>query len=126
MVVPLIDLLLKLIIAVSVTQLVHWPVFSIFVFNFAILFSIEFILYFSPYEDRIEQLRASFNTISYLFLNYHLFLFTNNTDASMFPLVSNSVIMFIWFCIGVNVMLTVPVQLFKAGKHLRNEFLKMR
>jgi len=51
---PMIDLLFKLLIAVSVTRLVNWPVFSIFVFNFAILFSTEFVLYFSPYESKIE------------------------------------------------------------------------
>lgn len=45
---PVIDLLLQLLIAVSVTRLVNWPVFTIFVFNFAILFSAEFQIYFVP------------------------------------------------------------------------------
>ena len=39
---PVIDILMKLIIAVSVTRLIKWPVFTIFVFNFVILFATEF------------------------------------------------------------------------------------
>ena len=35
---PIIEILMKLLIAVSVTRLVRWPTFTIFVFNFAILF----------------------------------------------------------------------------------------
>ncbi len=51
---PVLPLLMRLLIAVSVTRLVNWPVFSIFVFNFAILFHIQFIIYFSPYENKWE------------------------------------------------------------------------
>ena len=50
---PISDLVLKLLIAVSITRLVHWPLFSIFVFNFAILSHTEFILYFKPLKDRL-------------------------------------------------------------------------
>jgi len=106
---PVADLLLKLLIAVSITRLVHWPVFSIFVFNFAILSYTEFILYFAPHTDRIQQALASFNAVCLLILNYHLILFTKYTDASMLPQVANSVIILFWFCIGVNFSLTTPV-----------------
>ena len=77
---PMIDILMKLLIAVSVTRLVHWPLFSIFVFNFAILFSTEFILYFTPQTDYFENKKACFNSVSFLLLNYHLFWFTKYTD----------------------------------------------
>ena len=111
---PMIDLLFKLLIAVSVTRLVNWPILSIFVFNFAILFSTEFVLYFGPYESKIEQVRASFNAISYLVLNYHLLLFTDYNSTAMFPLVANSVIWLVWVCIGVNLLLTFPPMLLQA------------
>ena len=110
----LIDLLFKLLVAVSVTRLVNWPLLSIFVFNFAILFSTEFVLYFCPYESKIEQVRASFNAISYLVLNYHLFLFTEYNSVAKFPLVANSVIWLIWFCIGANLILTLPAMILEA------------
>lgn len=116
---PIIDLLLKLLIAVSITRLVNWPIFSTFIFNFAILFNTEFILYFTPYDDKVRQLQASFNAISFLLLNYHLLLFSKYTDSAMLPLVANSVICFFWFCISVNILLTVPIQLLKAIIHLR-------
>jgi len=105
---PIIDLLLRLLIAVSVTRLINWPVFTIFVFNFATLSSVEYITYFSPFEDRTEQVRAIFNGVSYLFLNYHLFLFTEYTDLSIYPLIAKSVIGLLWISIGVNILLTVP------------------
>jgi hypothetical protein len=120
------DLMLKLLIAVSITRLIHWPVFSIFVFNFAILFSTEFILYNSPFGDRIQQRLASFNAVSFLVLNYHLFLFTKYTDASMLPLVANSVICVFWFCIGTNFILTLPVQIVQAIIQLRIRYLANR
>jgi len=105
---PIIDLLLKLVIAVSVTRLVHWPVFTIFIFNFTILFRTSFLLYFSPYQNKMEQIRVSFNTVAFLALNYHLFLFTRYTDVSMFPRIANSVICLFWLCISVNILFTVP------------------
>ena len=110
----LIDLVFKLLVAVSVTRLVNWPLLSIFVFNFAILFSTEFVLYFCPYESKIEQFRASFNAISYLVLNYHLFLFTEYNSVAKFPLVANSVIWLIWLCIGVNLTLTLSAMILEA------------
>ena len=119
---PVADLVLKLLIAVSITRLVHWPVFSIFVFNFAILAYTEFILYFTPFKDKVQQILASFNAVCFLLLNYHLFLFTKYTDASMLPQVANSVIYFFWFCIGVNFSLTAPVQLLRALIQLRYQF----
>jgi hypothetical protein len=73
---PIVSILLELLVALSVTRLVDWPVFTIFVFNFAILFSTEFVIYFQPFEDKVEQTRAIFNGVTYLVLNYHLFLFT--------------------------------------------------
>ena len=124
---PLIDLFLKLLIAVSVTRLVNWPIFSIFVFNFVFLFSAEFVLYFGPYESRNEQIRASFNAISYLVLNYHLFLFTEYNSTAMFPHVANSVIWLVWVCIGVNLLLTFPPMLLQAIKGIkRYYFIKKR
>ena len=35
---PIIEMLLKLMIAIGVTWLVNWPTFTIFMFNFGILF----------------------------------------------------------------------------------------
>jgi hypothetical protein len=119
---PLIDLLFKLLVAVSVTRLVTWPVFSIFVFNFAILFSTEFVLYFNPYESRIEQIRASFNSVSYLVLNYHLFMFTEYNSTAMFPHVANSVIWVVWVCVGVNLLLTFPPMLLQAIKSTKRYY----
>jgi hypothetical protein len=43
---PIIDFAFKALIAVSVTRLVNWPTFTIFMFNFTILFYLEFIIYF--------------------------------------------------------------------------------
>ena len=119
---PILDILLKLIIAVSVTRLINWPVFTIFVFNFAILFSTVFILYFSPIENKIEQLRASFNALTFLLLNYHLFLFTRYTDQSMYPTVANSVIWLIWGSIGINLLLVVPLRLLKVLLLIKDKF----
>ena len=119
---PLIDLFLKLLIAVSVTRLFNWPIFSIFVFNFAILFLTEFVLYFGPYESKIEQVRASFNAISYLVLNYHLLLFTDYNSTAMFPHVANSVIWVVWVCIGVNLLLTFPPMLLQAIKSTKRYY----
>jgi hypothetical protein len=42
---PTVDFLLKLVIAVVVTILVNWPTFTIFFFNFGVLFYLQFILY---------------------------------------------------------------------------------
>ena len=120
---PIADLLLKLLIAVSITRLVNWPVFSIFVFNFAILMYTEFILYFAPFNDRIHQIQASFNSIFFLALNYHLFMFTKYNDATMLPKVANSVISLFWICIGANFLLTIPVKLFSLLLHIRKQFL---
>ena len=103
---PLIDMVLKLLIAVSVTRFVNWPVLSIFVFNFVILFTAQFVYYFSPYNDKYKQARVCFNSVSYLVLNYHLFVLTDYTDSSMFPYIANSVISLIGFNICVNVFIT--------------------
>ncbi len=120
---PVADLILKLLIAVSITRLVHWPVFSIFVFNFAILAYTWFIFYFTPFNDRVQQILVSFNAVFLLLLNYHLFLFTKYTDATLLPQVANSVIYLFWFCVGVNFSLTAPVQLLRTLNKLRYQFL---
>ena len=88
--------------------------FTIFVFNFAILFSTEFQIYFLPQEDKVEQARALFNALTYLALNYHLFLFTEYVDYDVFPQIANSVITLIWLNIGVNFMITIAVSVFSA------------
>lgn len=88
---PVLTLLMRLLIAVSVTRLVNLPIFSIFVFNFAILFHLQFIIYFAPYEKKWEQLRIVLNEITLLILNYHLFLFTNFVSALTYNYVANSV-----------------------------------
>ena len=111
---PVIDLMFKLLIIIAVTQLVNWPVFTIFLFNFAVLFYIWFMFYFSPYDEKFNRLQLEFNAASYLVFNYHLFLFTKYVDAEMLPHVANSVIYLFWICVAVNVLLTVPVQLFKV------------
>jgi hypothetical protein len=49
---PIFDLLLKLTIAVGVTRLVNSPLGVIFLFNFAILINLQFVLHFQPYEDK--------------------------------------------------------------------------
>jgi len=102
---PFIEMLLKFIIAVSVTQLIDWPVFSIFAFNFVILLNAEFVIYFVPYQDKYKQATVAFNSVCYLVLNYHLFLFTDFNDTAMFPQVSNSVIVLVWLNIGINLLI---------------------
>lgn len=116
---PVVDLLLKIIIAVVITRLVDFPVFSIFVFNFAILLNLSFVLYIFPIEDKWDQTRLIFNSISYLVLNYHLFLFTNYADTAMYPVVASSAIYLIWVNIAINVILTVPNLVYKGHFSLK-------
>ena len=126
MLTPLIDIMLKFLIAVSVTQLVDWPVYSIFVFNFATLFSVTFYLHYNPYEDRMESLRVKFNGLAYLVLNYHLFLFTEYSNQKMFPLVAQSTISLIWFFICVNVLITVIGAINPAISFLKKIYLRSK
>jgi hypothetical protein len=42
---PTVDFLLKFVIALGVTILVNWPTFTIYFFNFGVLFYLQFILY---------------------------------------------------------------------------------
>ncbi len=116
---PMVETILKFCIAVCVTRLVDWPVFSIFAFNFVIMFYLQFIIYFEPYEDRWEQARNTVNGLTFLGLNYHLFLFTNFVDSSMYPVVASSGIILIWINIGANFMLTVPIMLYKVDHFFR-------
>jgi hypothetical protein len=104
--IPVSELVLQLLIATSVTRLVHWPVFCICTFNFAILFNVALLIYFQPYEDKWSQNLAIFNKVTTLALNYHLFLFTNFVVQPMYVHIANSVIYVIWFNIGVNVLTT--------------------
>ena len=83
-------------------------------------------MYNSPYVDDIQQKLASFNAISFLVLNYHLFMFTKYTDASVLPLIANSVIIVFWFCIGTNFLLTVPIQIICALLKLRKHYLTQK
>lgn len=83
-------------------------------------------LYFNPYESRIEQIRASFNGVSYLVLNYHLLLFTEYNSTAMFALVANSVILLVWGCIGVNLMLIFPPMLLQAIKGIKRYYFNRK
>ena len=123
---PIIDILMKLLIAVSVTRLVRWPTFTIFVFNFAILFQAQFQFYFTPQEDRFERFRACFNAVSFLVLNYHLFLFTKFTDQSTHPFIANSVIVLMCFCVAMNVLLTAPIQAFRFLMQMKQRFMRRK
>lgn len=105
---PIVDLIFKLLIAVSVTRLTDKPLGVICLFNFAILFYLSFIFHFQPYEDKWEQLILILNAITYLALNYHLFLFTNYVNYNHYPAIASSVIYLVWTNIGVNVILPAP------------------
>jgi hypothetical protein len=105
---PVIDLLMKLLIAVGVTRLYNSPLGVIFLFNFVILTNLQFILNFQPYEDKWDQARLIFNAMTYLALNYHLFLFTDFVDYQTYPVIASSAIYLIWTNIAANVILTVP------------------
>ena len=123
---PIVNLLLQLFIAVGITQLIDRPVFTIFVFNFAILFSTEFQIYFLPQENKVEQTRAIFNALTYLALNYHLFLFTDFVDYDVFPQIANSVITLIWFNIGVNFTITIGVSVHLAVKKCKQHYMRRK
>jgi len=87
---------------------------------------ISYLLYFSPYENKLEQMRGQFNALILLALNDHLFLFTKYTDSSMFPLVANSVITMFWICIGVNFLLTFPPYLYQTILKFRKDYLRRK
>ena len=123
---PTIDLFLQLLIAVSVTRFINWPVFTIFVFNFAILFSTEFQIYFMPLEDKVEQARTILNALTYLALNYHLFLFTQYVDYEMFPLIANSVIALVWINIGSNLMITISISFLSVFKKCKLNYMRWK
>ena len=53
---PLIDFVLYLLIAIGITRLIHWPVFTIFLFNFAVLFYTWFMLYFQPFDGKLKRI----------------------------------------------------------------------
>ncbi len=67
---PILDLLLKLLIAFAVTRLIDFPVFQIFLLNFAIMLNLQFLLHYRPYEDKWEEASQLFNSFTYLALNY--------------------------------------------------------
>jgi hypothetical protein len=71
------------------------------------LFSSEFQIYFLPQIDKVEQARTIFNALTYLALNYHLFLFTEYVDYDIFPQIANSVITLVWLNIGANLFITI-------------------
>lgn len=121
---PVFSLLMRLLIAISVTRLVNWPVFTIFVFNFAILFHLEFIIYFSPHEFKLERVRMVLNEMTFLILNYHLFLFTDFVSPLMYGNIANSVIVIFWISVAINVILTVPSLVAKIEINLKQYYRK--
>jgi hypothetical protein len=121
---PVLSLLMRLLIAVSVTRLVNWPVFTISVFNFAILFHLEFIIYFSPHENNLEHARMVLNEITFLILNYHLFLFTDYVNPLMYGNIANSVIVIFWISVAINVIFTVSSLVAKIKISLKQYYRK--
>ncbi len=105
---PVVDLLFKLLIAVSVTRLTDAPVLVIFMFTFAILLQLSFMLHYLPYEDKWKNVRLIFNGSTYLLLVYHLILFTDFVNYKTYPLIANSVIYLVCANIVINVILTDP------------------
>ena len=55
-----------------------------------------------PYEEDQENYLTIINYLTYLVLNYHLFLFTAFVDESMYFLIANSVIYLVWGSVTVN------------------------
>ncbi len=103
----IVDQLFQMIVAVGVTRLVHYPSFVTFCFNFTILFHLSFTLYFLPYRDSWKQTRVIVNDMTYLLLNYHLFLFTNFVDSAMYSYIANSCLCIITLNVGFNFSLGV-------------------
>lgn len=74
---PLMDLFRRLSLALAVCICTNSPIFVIFVFNFSTLFYLMFILYFSPFKKRTEQIRAVVNELTILVVNYHIICMTD-------------------------------------------------
>lgn len=121
---PIVDLLLNLMIAVSVTRLKDWPVLTIFIFNFLTLFTAGFVIYFQPNEERSDKLRANCNALTYLALNYHLFMFTDFVPFSFYPKIANSVIFLVTLSFGFNILLTVLTAIHSLVFKLKKLYLK--
>lgn len=66
------------------------------------------------------------NAITYLALNYHLFLFTKFVDSITYPLISNSVIYLILTNIAANLLLTVPNLAIKGGTKLKLLYMRRK
>ncbi len=105
---PVVDLIFKLLIAFSVTRLTDSPVLVIFMFSYAILLHLSFMLHYLPYEEKWENVKLIFNGLTYLTLVYHLLLFTNFVNYDIYPLIANLVIYLVCANIVINFILTNP------------------
>ena len=106
-------------IAVGVTTLYNKPTFTIFMFNFGVLFYLQFVLYVQPYKDRIEAIRQVVNSSSFLVLNYNLFALTDFADRSVYPLVATSVIFLVLTNVAINFLLIIYSSLRVVGYKLK-------
>ena len=123
---PVIEFLLRLLIAVTITILIDQPVFAVIVLNFAFIFYAACMTANSLFEDQSERKRMRFNAIAYLAINYHLYLFTSYTNAAVLGILANSAILIVLVSIGLNLWLTTHGYFIFAFKQLQRLYLQCR
>ena len=123
---PCVELLLRLLIALTITTLIDRPVFAIIVLNFAFLLYAAFMLTNSPHEDQNQSKIIKFNSIAYLAVNYHLYLFTGFAKPSAISIIANSVISIVAFIFCLNLLLTSWIQSIAGIKRLKRIYFRGR
>ena len=123
---PCVELLLRLLIALTITTLIDWPVFAIIFLSFAFLFYAVFVLTNSLHENQNQSKIMKFNAIAYLVVNYSLYLFTGFVKPSAISIIANSVISIVTFVLCFNMLLTFWIQFIAGIKQLKRIYMRCR
>ena len=95
----------QLILAVCITTFTNHPIFSVFFFNFLLIFYLMFYIWVMPSESRSETIRHIGNEITLLGFVYHQLLFTPYIKESQLDQIGNSAIYLVLINIGFNLLI---------------------
>lgn len=85
----------RLIFSGAIIQFIYYPTWSIFMFNFLILFYIIFIDFYHIYDSKSHQRQHIMNEYVLLIANYHLFCFTEWCNMEQKQIAGNNIIYFV-------------------------------
>lgn len=100
--IPTVNFIRRLLMAISVTLLYSKSVFCIFTFNFITLFYIMFFAWHMPNQSKKDNYLQLMNEVTVMFVNYHLFCFTRFVGVETQVYVGNSVILVVMGIISIN------------------------